>query len=594
MNEAVLSPSRTSRHRRLWLFLAALPALAPLILILRYGVDFHYFDEWTPDMAGVFIKAHAHQLTLGDILAQHNEHRPATTRLILLATNPITHWNNVDDLVVGWLLVVTASLLVWGLIRRTQTGGGGIFLWFLCNLLLFTPAQNENWLWGMGMANFTPAVFILATFLAAQSRLWIWVRLIFCAALASLATISIGNGILAWPLGGLILVWPHAREPWSKKKWMALVWVIVGAAAILLYQHGYREPEHHGHPYVRTPGAVLTYTLAYMGNIPPLGDFPGEMDRMVFGGVMCLGALASGICFLYLVRAGRRELCGRMLPWLMVAGYGILSGLIAAFYRAEFGPGQAVSSRYVTYSIYLPIALVVLASIIGDEVRQRAPQRWSRRWRRGAVAGATILILLQMMTFPRAIFDSAHRQQNSRLGKGALLLLNIVPANPQIAYFGPLPLDQLVGTVNELNEMGYVHPPLIASNDADLILRRESDDRRDISGEMDGFSKSPGGLMYVGGWAIYQHLDRPADSVFITYRDAGGHPIIFAAARMRLPRTDLGVMLPADELHDCGWEAALDPSLIPADIHNLRLSAWALDVDTGEATPLRGVVAVQR
>src|SRR5208282_3115731 len=113
MNEA--TPSSSSRHRWLWFLLAALPALIPPFLILHFSVDFHFLDEWMPDMAGIFIKAHHHQLTLGDILAQHNEHRLAIPRLILLAINPITHWNNRSDLMVAWLLVVATSLLVWGL-----------------------------------------------------------------------------------------------------------------------------------------------------------------------------------------------------------------------------------------------------------------------------------------------------------------------------------------------------------------------------------------------------------------------------------------------------------------------------------------------
>ena len=100
-------------------------ALVPLIMILRYGVNFHYFDEWMPDMAGALIKAHNGQLTLGDILAQHNEHRPAVMRLIWVALDPITHWNNVAYLVVAWAMVAATSGLVLLLIRKTQVRGGG-------------------------------------------------------------------------------------------------------------------------------------------------------------------------------------------------------------------------------------------------------------------------------------------------------------------------------------------------------------------------------------------------------------------------------------------------------------------------------------
>ena len=587
--------SVTSRYRQLWLLLAALPGLGPLFLILHYGVDFHFLDEWMPDMAGVFIKAHHHQLTLADILAQHNEHRLAVARLIFLAINPITHWNNVADQIVAWLIVVATSWLVWRLIRRSQPGGGGIFVWFLCNLLIFSPAQDENWLWGMGLANFASIFLVLATILAAQSKLPIWIRLILCLVLASLATISIGNGMLAWPLGGLPLIWPDSPDSWKKKKWVALVWVMSCVAVVLLYRVGYQEPNHYGHPYVRTPWAIFVYCLSFMGSAVALvGALPSVIDSIVWGGVMFLGVVLTAIYFIQLFRTGRREICGRILPWLMVGGYAILSGLIAAFYRAEFGPGQAVSSRYVTYSIYLPIALVNLVSIIGDDLRRQPNARWSWRWTYVPVAGATALILLQIYAIPGAIADSASRQERYRLGKGALLLLNLAPDNPQMKYIGPVLPDRLVETANALSEMGYVHPPLIASNDAGLILRRTGGDRQDISGAMDECDKYPNGLMNARGWAIYPALGRSADCVFITYFDSSGRPRIFAAARMRYLRDDLAGKLPAGDFRGCGWEAILDPRRIPADIRSTQFLAWALDVDTGLATPLKGFVSYQR
>ena len=47
-----------------WLvFVAALvPIFVPLIIILRFGTNMPYWDEWFPDMAGIYIKAHACRL----------------------------------------------------------------------------------------------------------------------------------------------------------------------------------------------------------------------------------------------------------------------------------------------------------------------------------------------------------------------------------------------------------------------------------------------------------------------------------------------------------------------------------------------------
>ena len=345
------------RRRLAFLSLAATPALLPLILILHYGVNFHFLDEWSPDIAGIFVKAHLHQLTLQDILAQHNEHRLAIPRLILLAINPITHWNNVANAVVAWIIVCATSLLLWMIVRATQPPGRRIFLWFLCNLLLFTPAQSENWLWGMGLANFTPTILVLATLVVTLSAMPVWSRLMICILLASAATVSSGNGVLAWPLACPLLVWSEVQNKAARGRWILTIWLIACATDLLLYRWGYVEPKHSGSPYPRSPTAILVYTLAFLGN--PFARWEHwdlRIASIVIGSLMLLLLLAAGVYVARAWKTSRRELVSRSLPWLMVAGYGVFSGLLASLYRGQFGPLQALSSRYVSYSIFLPIA----------------------------------------------------------------------------------------------------------------------------------------------------------------------------------------------------------------------------------------------
>ena len=326
------------RYRWGWYLVAGAPALIPLILIFRYGVNFHYYDEWVPDMAGVLIKAHSGQLTLGDIFAQHNEHRPALTRLIWVAMDPITHWNNISNLIVSWLVVVGTSFLMGLLIRKSQVRGG-LVVWFLCNLLLFSPAQNENWLWGIGLANFLPGFFFLAAILAVRSRQGMAVRLAACLGLAGLATVSLGSGLLVWPLAGLLLLWPREdalgvkevgeRSARAGRVWAGLVWVAAWAGMMALYYRGYERPTFDMNPYDRTFWTICDWTLAFMGSWFPQLQGPGVFwGRMIVGGAIGFGAVAAGFYFVVKLRM----LDERMLPWLAVAAYGIASGLIAAFF----------------------------------------------------------------------------------------------------------------------------------------------------------------------------------------------------------------------------------------------------------------------
>ena len=81
------------------------------------------------------------------------------------------------------------------------------------------------------------------------------------------------------------------------------------------------------------------------------------------------------------------------------------------------------------------------------------------------------LVISQILIFPAAMEEGRSRELIFRLGKGALLLINIVPDNPQSQYFGHYTAQGLVGTANALDAIGDLQPPLLTSNDAGRIAQ---------------------------------------------------------------------------------------------------------------------------
>src|SRR3954454_17393560 len=124
MDRPLFTMKTGSPIRWLWFFGAALPSILPLAMILIYGVNFPYWDEWDRSIAGMYIKAHQHQLTFGDLVRQHNEHRILIPRLIFLALNSMTHWNAIGEMIAQWVVVVLTSLLILALCRRTESPKG--------------------------------------------------------------------------------------------------------------------------------------------------------------------------------------------------------------------------------------------------------------------------------------------------------------------------------------------------------------------------------------------------------------------------------------------------------------------------------------
>ncbi len=414
-----------------------------------------------------------------------------------------------------------------------------------------------------------------------------------CILLASAATVSSGNGVLAWPLACPLLVWSEVQNKAARGRWIFTIWLIACATDLLLYRWGYVEPKHSGSPYPRSPTAILVYTLAFLGN--PFARWEHwdlRIASIVIGSLMLLLLLAAGVYVARAWKTSRRELVSRSLPWLMVAGYGVFSGLLASLYRGQFGPLQALSSRYVSYSIFLPIALVNLVPLICGDIFAK-PKDFRGVWKYLPPSLASALIVLQVCSLPAAIQDCQYRRIWFRLGKGALLLLNFVPDNPEIPHIGvPMP-DRLVETANALNEMGYLRPPLIASNNAQEILRPSAGDDRTI-GALDGFRRMPSGQWHARGWAANLATGQPADSIFLTFSDAHQQPIIFAAAFLDIRRDDVVKTMNDPVSPWCGWEAQLDMSRIPPNIGPTQITAWVLDIDTDTASPLAGYVIFRR
>ena len=595
----------TSRTRWLWLLLAASPAVVPLVWVYQYGVNFHYWDEWAPDIGPMLVKAHQHQLTLADLFAQHNEHRILIPRLFLVLLTPLTHWNNIANLLFEWVILCATSLVVLGLCRRTAGDpaepdagrqsrgvGGGLLLWFLCNLLIFTPAQHENLLWGMGLVNVMPSFFVLLSILAARWALPPWTKLLICMLLATAASYSSGNGFLAWPLAGLVF-FSSSRGSAHSKTPMLLIWIAGFAASAALYAYHYLPPPHRGsHPYTANLLTICLYNLAFVGvslDYGPADSWPGT--AILCGDILCTLLGIALIYFLHCRRHAQRPLCDRMILWLAVGAYGIFSGSIAALFRAGFGPPQALSSRYVTYAIYVPIALINLLPMIAQDLRQKRALGRQRLWVQLPVLLAAVMIVLEVLAFGPAIRDSRSTRLSRRLEKAALLLVNLFPHNPQLGFVFYEPW-QLPQQANALNQIGYLQPPLVSSD----IAQKDAGQAAKLRGRIQhpGSPTSPpagAADITVTGWAIDGQTHQPADAVVLTYDNEDGQSIIFTIARTDLPRYELAQDDPA---RLSGFSATISLDRLPPQPRSLRIAAWALDSDTAKLSLLDGAFTLQR
>ncbi|NJM28324.1 MAG: hypothetical protein HC856_09135 [Pseudanabaena sp. RU_4_16] len=222
----------------------------------------------------------------------------------------------------------------------------GIIPSAIANLIIFSPVQWDNWLWGIQVVVFIPIACITTAISVCYSQLSLNTKFGICLGLAIVSTFSYANGILYWAIVFPVLL-PSWRN-WLAHQRLVLAWWLSFAIACLVYFYNYQKPS-------QTPSfayALLhpleagNYFLAFLGT--PLG-FGSALPNVLLASVVGLAilSLTGGIC-LYFYKH-RTVLVYPNRGWLMLGAYSLLSASITTLGRVGFGIEQATSSRYTTF-----------------------------------------------------------------------------------------------------------------------------------------------------------------------------------------------------------------------------------------------------
>src|SRR5215204_4341341 len=237
-----------TRRAVLWP-LVLTPAALLLLFVLTYSVNGPEWDHLSS--TEIFSRwDRPGGLTADFLFSQHNEHRKAAARIATLGLGLVTRWNTRVEAVAHWLLMSLTAIVLFAGFRRETGGDRGVtLLRFLPIAMLLVSPRSYEALLGDGFPHYLSIlVFTGVLYLLVEHRLSapVLAAAIACGVVASF---SIANGLLAWPIGAAVLVCRGRSDAAPRVVAVPLVaWGLAGAVTIAFYFHGYVDPGNHPPP----------------------------------------------------------------------------------------------------------------------------------------------------------------------------------------------------------------------------------------------------------------------------------------------------------------------------------------------------------
>jgi len=323
-----------------------IPALLVVIVILQFGVDVPYWDDWA--FLHVLEAVQKGRLTLSGLLAQHNEHRMVFPRLVKLGLTYLSGWNTFYELFATWTCVALSFLVAWDLLRITLSEE--LKRWIkplvvMNSFLLFSLAQGENFIWGWQLQWFLAEFFTILSIWALARWKGRWIGVLVAALAAFVTTYSIASGQFLWVLGVFVLL--IERKTWRLAK--ILFWTITGTFSIGLYFYHFKTQDTKIFTFIEKPVAFIQFVLASLGSpFGAFGPFGGLETSIVYGtlGLFIFIASTAFLCW----RSSHWAI--KLLPWTQLAAYGLMSAMAAALGRVQYSVDyHSLVSRFSIFGI---------------------------------------------------------------------------------------------------------------------------------------------------------------------------------------------------------------------------------------------------
>jgi hypothetical protein len=237
---------------------------------------------------------------------------------------------------------------------------------------------------------------------------------------------------------------------------------------------------------------------------------------------------------------------------------------MTTFARVDIGDWQSLSSRYVSFSLYLAASLVPLIGLRpGNAIAERA--------------AAAILAVAAIAVWPESLRSILDMRRIRLEGKACVQFAGVLEDVPGLRLLNPR-LPDLREHVLALDRGGFLSPPLLRSARAQEIAG-------DASVDCGVFAhlERRGNVYAAEGTAVLPGRSEPADAILLAHDGPDGSSTIFAVS--------VAAFTPDNEVaqRETRWRTTFAASKLPAD--TVSVSAWAFDTLSRKAYRLRGAPA---
>jgi hypothetical protein len=343
------------------ILLSFVPITIVGLYIFLFGLNIPFLDQW--EVVSLLQKKQQGLLTLSDLFAQHNEHRPFFPRLIWIAFSTFTHYNiNVQLWVNLCLTIGTFAFFVNRAARTWEMFGvrSSSYLIPLLSLLVFNLGQRESWLQGIQTIMFLGmACVIMGLFLLSDDSSG--VKFAGAILLGVIATYSMANGLLYW-LIGIPVIWVSPSK--NSRIVRSILWIISSVLCFGFFLTNWSSSGQLNFAYGFThPFQWLVWIL----------DFLGSPLMTLWYVAWIFGCISVALYILIIRQLFRTKQWQPLIPYFAITLFILLTAFSISLGRMEMGLRQAVVPRYLTMSVWYWTSLLTLLPISGMKIQyQRA------------------------------------------------------------------------------------------------------------------------------------------------------------------------------------------------------------------------------